>query len=75
MDRFSEYHNHPVSEALYKRDTGKISEEDDELIESLLNANCFPAQIRKCLKKEKNARLLKKKKTSYAPIFKEKIEE
>ena len=54
LDRFSEYHNHPVSEALYKRDTGKISEEDDELIESLLNANCSPAQIRKCLKEEKN---------------------
>ena len=54
LDRFSEYHNHPVSEALFKRDTGKISEEDDELIETLLNANCSPAQIKKCLREEKN---------------------
>ena len=54
MSKFSENHNHIVSEDWFKRDTGTINNEDEELFDTLINANCLPAQIKKCLQEDKN---------------------
>ena len=54
LSKFSENHNHIVSEDWFKRDTGTINNEDEELFDTLINANCLPAQIKKCLQEDKN---------------------
>lgn len=57
LTSFCEAHSHPVTEAMYRRDTDKIEEPDKELVKTLKNAGCKPAQIRRRLREEQDTRV------------------
>ena len=57
LTSFIEAHSHAVTEEMYRRDTGKITTEDHELIKTLMAGNCKPQQIRRRLKEEQDTRV------------------
>ena len=57
LTSFVETHSHPITEEMYRRDTGKITEEDHDLIKTLVAGNCKPQQICRRLKEERDTRV------------------
>ena len=46
LTSFNETHSHIITEEMYRRDTDKITEDDHDLIKTLVAGNCKPQQIR-----------------------------
>jgi hypothetical protein len=57
LTSFSETHSHLVSEDIYRMDTDKITEADEELIRTLVSGNCQPQNIRSLLRSERDTRV------------------
>lgn len=57
LTSFDETHSHIITEEMYRRDTDKITEDDHDLIKTLVAGNCKPQQIRRRLKEDRDTRV------------------